>query len=141
MGGSAEMNSHSPTPTRSFRRKLLFIGGLLLLWPLLRFLVHKVPRKPRLIEVSGSLQNDTFLTRQEFIIFQEDELLWAISRKCTHLGCRINYIEEEQLLECPCHQSRFSRQGEVIRGPADKPLTRFPVEPTDTPSSYLVTMS
>lgn len=135
------MNSPSPTPTRSFRRKLLFLGGLLLLWPLLRFLIHKVPKKPQIIEVSGTFQNKIFLAKQNFIVFQEDEQLWAVSRNCTHLGCRLNYIEKEKYLECPCHQSRFSRQGEVIRGPAAKPLPRYLVERTDTPSTYLVTMS
>ena len=135
------MNPQRPTPTRPFRRKLLLVGGLLLLWPLIRFLVHKVPRKPKIVEVSGSLQNDTFLTTQEFVLFRQDEQLWAVSRTCTHLGCRINFIEKEQYLECPCHQSRFSIDGEVVRGPAEKPLQRYPVEPTDRPSTYHVTIS
>ena len=135
------MSSHRPTPTRSFRRKLLFLGSLLMLWPLLRFLFHKVPRKPRIVEVSGTFQNDTILTKQDFLIFQQDQQLWAVSRKCTHLGCRINYIEKGNYLECPCHQSRFSLQGQVLRGPAEKPLPRYAVEPADTPSTYIVTMS
>ena len=135
------MNSQRPTPTRPFRRKLLLLGSLLLLWPLIRFLVHKVPRKPKIVEVSGSFQNTIFLSKPEFVLFNHDEQLWAVSRKCTHLGCRINYLEKEHYLECPCHQSRFSIHGEVIRGPAEKPLLRYPVEATDNPSTYLVTIS
>ena len=135
------MRSQSPTPTRAFRRKLLFLGGLLLLWPVLRFLVHKVPRKPQIIETSGTFQSNTFLTKEDFIIFQEEEQLWAVSRNCTHLGCRLNFIEEENHLECPCHQSRFSVHGAVIRGPAEKPLPRYQVERTETPTTFLVTIS
>ena len=135
------MNSQRPTPTRPFRRKLLLLGGLLLLWPLVRFLVHKVPRKPKIVEISGSFQNTAFLTKPEFILFKQDEQLWAVARKCTHLGCRINFIEKEQYLECPCHQSRFSIHGLVLRGPAEKSLPRYPVETTDNPSIYLVTIS
>lgn len=135
------MRSQSPTPTRAFRRKLLFLGGLLLLWPLVRFLAHKVPRKPKIVETSGTFQNNTFLTKEEFIVFKDEEQLWAVSRNCTHLGCRLNYIEKEKHLECPCHQSRFSMQGAVIRGPAEKPLPRYQVEPTETPTTFLVTIS
>ena len=135
------MTPQRPTPTRPFRRTLLLLGGLLLLWPLIRFVVHKVPRKPKIVEVSGSLQNDTFLTKAEFVLFKQNDKLWAVSRKCTHLGCRINYIEKEQYLECPCHQSRFSIHGEVVRGPAEKSLQRYPAEPADSPSTYHVTIS
>ena len=120
---------------------MLFFGSLLLLWPLLRFLSHKVPRKPRVIEATGTFQNKSFLTKEEFIVFQKDKQLWAVSRNCTHLGCRLNYIEKEQHLECPCHQSRFSTRGDVLRGPAEKPLPRYPVEQTDTPTTFLITIS
>ena len=133
--------SSRPTPTRAFRRKLLFFGGLLMLWPLFRFLFHKLPRKPRIVEVSGTFQNDTVLTKQYFLVFQENEQYRAQTRNCTQLYCRINYIEKGNYLECPCHQSRFSLQGQVLRGPAEKPLPRYPVEPTETPSTYLVTIS
>lgn len=135
------MNFSSRQSSSPVRRKILFFGSLLLLWPLLRFLSHKVPRKPRVIEAAGSFQNKSFLTKEEFIVFHEDEQLWAVSRNCTHLGCRLNYIEKEQHLECPCHQSRFSRRGDVLKGPAEKPLPRYPVERTDTPTTFLITIS
>ena len=123
------------------RRNVLTLGGVLLLWPLLRFLAHKVPRKPKIIEVSGSFQTKNFLNKGEFIVFNQDDKLWAISRSCTHLGCRLNFIEKENHLECPCHQSRFTIAGEVIRGPAIKPLPRYKVEPTSSPTTYLVTIT
>jgi Rieske Fe-S protein len=61
-----------------------------------------------------------------------------VSRTCTHLGCRLNFKEKENVLECPCHQSRFSTAGNVLKGPAKKPLNRYAVDATDT--SYLVTL-
>ena len=47
--------------------------------------------------------------------------LWA---RCTHLGCTPNWFESERRFKCPCHGSNFTMQGDVIFGPAPKPLYR-----------------
>lgn len=130
-------------PTRNLRRRrrtILFLGGLMLFWPLFRFVSHKLPRKPRVVEASGTLQNNTFLAKEEFIVFGQNEELWAVARTCTHLGCRINFIEDKNYLECPCHQSRFSPEGSVLKGPAKNPLPRYMVERT-ADATFLVTIT
>lgn len=50
----------------------------------------------------------------------------ALSLICTHLGCTVQVTSAE--LACPCHGSLFNRQGEVLKGPAPRPLERLPVE-------------
>jgi Rieske Fe-S protein len=50
----------------------------------------------------------------------------ALSPICTHLGCTVE-IEESRLV-CPCHGSNYDREGRVLRGPAEQPLARYPVE-------------
>lgn len=50
----------------------------------------------------------------------------ALSARCTHLGCRVR--PARHALICPCHGSTFSWEGEVLRGPAQKALPRYPVE-------------
>ena len=52
----------------------------------------------------------------------------AVSPICTHLGCTVD-IEQSRLV-CPCHGSNYDREGRVLRGPAEHPLTRYPVELT-----------
>lgn len=38
--------------------------------------------------------------------------------RCTHLGCRLTWNPEEESYDCPCHGSRFDKNGNKIDGPA-----------------------
>jgi cytochrome b6-f complex iron-sulfur subunit len=61
-----------------------------------------------------------------YIVRTEDGLL-ALWQKCTHLGCAVPWVEAENQFHCPCHGSLFNRVGEVIGGPAPRPLDIFPI--------------
>lgn len=52
----------------------------------------------------------------------EDGTAHAVSARCTHLGCLVAFNEAETAWECPCHGSRFGIDGEVLHGPALRPL-------------------
>ncbi|GAA2518401.1 FAD-dependent oxidoreductase [Streptomyces levis] len=54
----------------------------------------------------------------------DDGALHAVSARCTHLGCLVDFNAAERAWECPCHGSRFDTDGKVIQGPATKPLER-----------------
>lgn len=54
----------------------------------------------------------------------------AYSRVCTHAGCPVaEYLDVEQLLVCPCHQSEFDllHGARVLGGPAARPLPQLPL--------------
>ena len=42
----------------------------------------------------------------------------TVVRQCPHLGCRLAWNAEEETYECPCHGSRFDRDGKLLDNPA-----------------------
>jgi len=51
----------------------------------------------------------------------------ALHRECTHLGCTVPWIAEEDRFVCPCHASSFDITGDVLSPPAPWPLDIFSV--------------
>lgn len=50
---------------------------------------------------------------------------------CTHMKCMLRWNAAEASWDCPCHGGRFDIRGDVIEGPATRPLPR---RPPGTPS-------
>ena len=118
---------------RLLKRALQWLAAAMtaiFLYPLLRFTGHRIPPKPRTVEVPGPLPLSGVHTHHDFLLFADPakaEHAVAVSRICTHLGCRVNYQQDKALIECPCHQSRFTPEGQRISGPAEKNLPSYPV--------------
>lgn len=60
-----------------------------------------------------------------YVLASGEEFI-AVSPICTHRGCTVD-VHGARLV-CPCHGSTYDRTGAVLRGPAQRALTRFPVE-------------
>lgn len=133
-----------PTETRlqsrTKRKFLLFFLSIAAFYPIIRFLGYSIPKKPQTITIAKTLLPGGFYLGKNFILFDDGESAWALSRKCTHLGCTVQFHEKEQLLECPCHQSRFSKEGVVLNGPAKRSLDKFKVEKLKENGGYIVTI-
>jgi glycine/D-amino acid oxidase-like deaminating enzyme/nitrite reductase/ring-hydroxylating ferredoxin subunit len=52
----------------------------------------------------------------------------AFSAVCPHLGCVVQWNGLERSFDCPCHGSRFTKEGELINGPAISPLKRISID-------------
>lgn len=73
---------------------------------------------PEAVEVGGVLVSEV---HRAYVIRRQDGLR-ALSSVCTHLGCITRYQPDAGIIACPCHGSRFNLDGEVLAGPAPRPL-------------------
>ena len=128
------------------RRRWLdgLLGGSLVAWagaviyPILRYLtpppdaggadrvVLTDAQKQELVNM-GSL-----ITRigsdRVIVLRQKDDKLSALSAKCTHEGCTVQFVKADALIWCACHNGKFSLDGRVISGPPPRPLAAYTVE-------------
>ena len=60
------------------------------------------------------------------VIHNREGEIVAYSLICTHLGCTIENDGDE--FTCPCHGSRFDKNGVVLKGPAQRSLQKLRVD-------------
>ena len=64
--------------------------------------------------------------KETILLVRADEnTVYANTINCTHQGEPVKYDEDQRLLICPLHGSRFKLTGEVTKGPANRPLVHF----------------
>jgi cytochrome b6-f complex iron-sulfur subunit len=122
---------NNPQSRRRFITSLtLACASLGLLWRYLtppvarrRQVIARVPRAD--VPVDGAL----VLRQERVALLRDGNAIYAMGLVCTHLGCTVTVTNSG--LSCPCHGSRFDRQGMVLNGPADRPLGRLKVEEHD----------
>ena len=69
----------------------------------------------------------TYIRDQQVYIVRMPAGFYAVSAVCTHLGCITQWKPEENQIACPCHGSKFSREGAKVSGPAPRALPHFAV--------------
>lgn len=93
-----------------------------------RFLVPNVLYEPsRRFDIGAPSEfppgSVTFLPDRRLFVFNGADGFYAISSVCTHLGCNVK--RGGPGFACPCHGSQFDENGQVVHGPAPKPLPWF----------------
>lgn len=63
----------------------------------------------------------------QFWLSNDPDGVRAIYRVCTHLGCLYEWKDQTFRFECPCHGSKFHKDGKYIEGPAPRSLDQFVV--------------
>jgi len=119
--------AESRTSRRRFLGALIAFAGALA--GLDRFLRPRPRRRKELLAVAlADLPPDGALVFREarVAVVRDGDGFHAMSLVCTHLGCTVAVTPAGIL--CPCHGSRFDRRGEVLEGPANRPLPRLPFE-------------
>lgn len=81
--------------------------------------------------------NNGVTFRDELIVVKDNNSVQFLSSKCTHLGCRIYSLDENELV-CPCHGSRFSLDGQCVKGPAKEPLQKLDFKIDEINKEYLI---
>jgi Rieske Fe-S protein len=66
--------------------------------------------------------------RMAFIVRGDDGNLLALTGRCTHLGCGVDWNSATQQFKCPCHGGAFDAQGRVLEGPPPKPLAQLKIK-------------
>lgn len=63
-----------------------------------------------------------------YVLTEDGRDYVAMSNTCTHLGCRVRWIAEQDQFFCPCHNAAFDKAGEVVSGPPPRPLDRYEIK-------------
>jgi cytochrome b6-f complex iron-sulfur subunit len=112
---------------------LLGLSGILGIGGLIRFLSFEPdPPPPQQFDVGLSsnylLGSRTVLQAIPAILIRSDDGFHALSLTCPHLGCTVEAKPDEFV--CPCHGSRYDKEGQLLEGPSTKGLKSLRVEVT-----------
>ena len=121
-----------------FALGMVLLGAIFGLWSLLtaRFMMpNMVVELPQQFKVGppadippGTVSEKFIASRGVWLVrsdsYNGEDIIYALSSVCTHLGCTPNWLEGEQKFKCPCHGSGFYISGINFEGPAPRPLER-----------------
>lgn len=131
------MNEEVPARRAFLGRLWLGLGGLAVAqyaWLVVEFLR---PRRSNIdvpgVVVAGPVDRfergsvTAFPNGKFYLARLQDGSFLALSRVCTHLGCTVPWVADEDRFVCPCHASAFDIRGDVLSPPAPRALDFHPV--------------
>lgn len=89
----------------------------------LRFVADRLPKRGRAADLKAGEGAVLGTGLGKKAVHRDHEgNLHAVSARCSHLGCIVEWNGPQATWDCPCHGSRFSATGAVLEGPATAPL-------------------
>ncbi|MBU0988332.1 MAG: ubiquinol-cytochrome c reductase iron-sulfur subunit [Proteobacteria bacterium] len=117
----------TPRSRRKFIKTLILAAVSL---PVLgKYLIPRIQRKKTVLRVpKKDIPGGGALVYREkkIAVINDGRNIYALGLACTHLGCTVNATTKGFV--CPCHGSAFNSRGEVLKGPAGRPLSRLSIE-------------
>lgn len=125
------MERAGPINRREFFSKgigkvLWALGAAFVAYPALSFMSFRKVMKKTVVFSPDEQLSSVNLKEGVFLVKREKEA-YALSARCTHLGCIINYDPVSQRFRCPCHGSVFDLSGQRVDGPAKRALEKVPM--------------
>jgi Rieske Fe-S protein len=85
--------------------------------------------KAKVVKTSGWVSSEEEVA--VYVVTTDGRQFRGFSNICTHLGCRVRWVTEEDGFFCPCHNAVFGSDGEVVDGPPPRALEEFPIKVED----------
>ncbi|MEF3169054.1 MAG: Rieske 2Fe-2S domain-containing protein [Deltaproteobacteria bacterium] len=124
---------------RGFLRGIVRWGGILIAAvPFVAFVTSRRNRPPREVRIQKEIRPGGHVVESDFVLFETGSGPLAVSRRCTHLGCTLQYRDAEKAFLCPCHGSRFAWDGKYLAGPAKKDLVCYEVKALADSGGFVV---
>ena len=64
-----------------------------------------------------------YINGENIGIYKENGKEFKVRNKCPHMGCSLIFNEFSKTWDCPCHASRFSKEGKCLKGPSKFDIT------------------
>lgn len=85
-------------------------------------------RFPDLTEIENDQASLIKKDGQKYAAYRDNHgELHILNPACTHMKCDVAWNNTEKSWDCPCHGSRFDIDGNVLTGPATKPLAKLQI--------------
>ncbi|MGI8607944.1 MAG: ubiquinol-cytochrome c reductase iron-sulfur subunit [Candidatus Dormibacteria bacterium] len=93
----------------------------------LRFVIPNVTYDESLLFKAGAPEDypvgsTTIFSDKRIALNRDIDGFYAVSLICTHLGCTPRWFQNDSMFRCPCHGSRYLRDGVRFYGPAPRPM-------------------
>ena len=101
----------------------VFVGGFT--YPITKFIFFSDNPDMKLsLPLKNINDGITYLKQNQIFIYKIKEQLSIYDSHCTHMGCILNFNNQTNQFNCPCHKSRFDIDGTKLRGPAKRNLDK-----------------